>query len=204
MLTLPPRAQLGKDDGDDTIPPSQPASASSQSVSPLATPLTIPQSAPLLRHSTGSLPRGTHTPPTSPPSLYSPNSPLGGSTLCSTPQWARSEYEDKHEFGDIPFKNQGSVTTFDKKLDPASYSVETLQQTDDAGRIPTWKRLLYRLSPFTTFVSMVAYFSYYTYRIHCTLDAQRVFHQVYIMAWVFICAEGCVACEFSPYGRALN
>lgn len=194
MITLPPRAQLGKDNGGDTIPSSQLASASSSQSVSLATPLAIPQSAPLLTHSTDSFPRGANLQSTARPSLYS-NSPFSGSTLCPTPVSVRSEYEDKNAFEDIHFKKKGSVTSFGKKLDPASYSVETLQQNDDAGLIPTWKRHLYRLSPFTTFAAMVSYFSYYIYRIHCTLDAQRLFHQTYIMAWVFICAEGCVACE---------
>lgn len=100
----------------------------------------------------------------------------------------------KMEF--LMFKESESVTSFDKRLDPASYTVETIQLEDDAGQIPQWKRRLYRLSPFTTLISRVAYFLY-TYRIHCTLDAQLVFNKVYVMAWIFISAEGCVACKYS-------
>jgi hypothetical protein len=191
MLAFPPRAQLGKsEDCDITL--------SSRTVSPLLSPLTIPQSESLSIHSTRSLPRSEHVQPTKRPSLRPTDSPLSGSTLCPTPQSTQSEYEDKEDFEDTPWrKPSGSVTSFDKILDPSSYTVETLQQIDDAGRVAPWRCRVYRLSPLTTLISMVAYFLYYTYRIYCTLDAQRAFDKVHIMAWIFITAEGCVACERS-------
>ena len=127
------------------------------------------------------------------PSLYSNDSPLSGSTLCPTPQSARLQDGNGDPTSSVD-KNPESITSFAQLLDPASYTVETLDSQDDAHRIAPWKRRVYRLSPFTTLISMVAYFTYYAYRIHCTLDAQRAFNQVYIMAWIFICAEGCAAC----------
>jgi hypothetical protein len=128
------------------------------------------------------------------PSLYSDESSLGGSTLCPTPRSAQLAYNGGYS-NDTPFKASEGSTPYDEIVNPATYTVETLHPVDDAGRIPKWKSRLYRLSPFSTLISMVAYFLYYSYRIHCTLDAQRQFNQVYVMAWIFISAEGCVACQ---------
>ena len=191
MLAFPPRARLGQsEDCDITL--------SSRIVSPLLSPHTIPQSDSFSIHSTRSLPHSGHAQPTKRPSLRPTESPLSGSTLCPTPQSAQSEDEDKEDFENTSWrKPSGSVASFGKILDPSSYTVETLQQIDDAGRIAPWRCLVYRLSPLTTLISMVAYFMYYTYRIYCTLDAQWVYDKVYIMAWIFITAEGCVACECS-------
>ena len=76
----------------------------------------------------------------------------------------------------VGYKNPESANTFSQSLDPASYTVETLEPQDDAHRMSPWKCHLYLLSPFTTLISMVAYFTYYAYRIHCTLDAQKTFN----------------------------
>jgi hypothetical protein len=129
-------------------------------------------------------------------SPWSIGSPLSGSTLCPTPQSSQFEYDGIGRDWK-PYPGPRHAPSSSGTTAPTSYTVETWHPIDDAGRIRKWKSHLYRLSPFTTLISMVAYFLYYTYRIHCTLDAQRAFNQVYIMAWIFISAEGCVACECS-------
>lgn len=197
MIPVPPRAKLSNpENGDETISPTQHDILCNHRINLLPTPPVTSQSssptASLIEPTNCSSPNVETSPKR--PFLYSTDSPMSGSTLCPTPQSPQEGYENK-ELEDILFKNSQGVTSFEKTLDRASYTVDTLLPIDDAGRIAPWKRRLYRLSPFTTLISMVVYFSYYTYRIHCTLDAQRVFNQVYIMAWVFICAEGCVACE---------
>ncbi|KAH6662095.1 nucleotide-diphospho-sugar transferase [Halenospora varia] len=86
------------------------------------------------------------------------------------------------------------TNTFEKRHDEKSYTIETIATHDDVEFLPPWKRNLYRLSPIFTFLAVAAYFTYYAYRIHCTVYAQRAYHKIYVMAWLFIAAEGCVAC----------
>lgn len=122
---------------------------------------------------------------------------LDGQTACPTPQpeldlTEFTRYGEKDSLQKVPL----SVTSFEKKLDPESYILETLHKHDDVEFLPLWKRRLYRLSPLFTFLAVGAYFLYYAYRIHCTIIAQQAYHKVYIMAWLFIAAEGCVACKF--------
>ncbi|KAF8847932.1 hypothetical protein BDZ45DRAFT_778103 [Acephala macrosclerotiorum] len=88
----------------------------------------------------------------------------------------------------------GSTNSFFKKFEPESYSIETVNKNDDVEFLPPWKRRMYRLSPLFTFLAVGSYFLYYVYRIHCTVVAQKTYHKTYIMAWLFIAAEGCVAC----------
>jgi hypothetical protein len=88
------------------------------------------------------------------------------------------------------------VNSFKTTFETASYSIETLDKHDDVDFLPPWKRRLYRLSPIFTFLAVAAYFLYYAYRIHCTVYAQRAYHKTYVMAWLFIAAEGCVACQY--------
>lgn len=118
-----------------------------------------------------------------------------GDTICNTPneKGTFSLYD-----GALTPKHgrfSRSVNSFQKQLDPASYTIETLDEHDDAELLSPWKRKLYRLSPLFTLLAVSAYFLYYGYRIHCTVYAQRAYHKTYIMAWLFIAAEGCVACE---------
>ncbi len=119
-----------------------------------------------------------------------------GDTMCQTPVMEKGYLEE----GDITktrFSTVGqSINSFDKHLDEKSYHIEKLHKHDDEIFLPPWKRALYRLSPIFTFLACAAYFTYYAYRIHCTVDAQRSYHKVYIMAWCFIAAEGAVACRF--------
>ena len=122
---------------------------------------------------------------------------LDGQTACSTPQPELdltdfTRYGEEDSTREIPL----SVTTFEKKLDPDSYIIETLHKHDDIEFLPGWKRTIYKLSPLFTFLAIGAYFLYYAYRIHCTVVAQRAYHKIYVMAWIFIAAEGCVACKF--------
>jgi len=122
---------------------------------------------------------------------------LDDRTACPTPQPELDladlrQYEEKNSFRKIPL----GVTSFEKRLDSRSYIVETVHKHDDVELLSTWRRRLYRLSPLFTFAAVAAYFLYYIYRIHCTIVAQQAYKKVYIMAWIFIAAEGCVACEF--------
>ncbi len=92
-----------------------------------------------------------------------------------------------------------SVTDFGRYVGPQSYRIETVDKYDDIEFLPLWKRRLYRLSPSFTLFAVAAYFLYYAFRIQCTIYAQRAYHEIYIMAWTFIAAEGCVACMRQSY-----
>lgn len=119
-----------------------------------------------------------------------------GDTMCQTPIGEKGYLED----GDLAkarlntFHSTQSINSFEKHIDPSTYSIETLHKHDDEIFLPPWKRFLYRLSPVFTFLATCAYFLYYSYRIHCTRVAQQAYGKVYIMAWLFVAAEGCVAC----------
>jgi hypothetical protein len=121
---------------------------------------------------------------------------LDGQTACPTPQ-PELDLTDFTSYGDRDSlqKVSLSVTSFEKTLDPASYTIETLHKHDDVELLSSWKRRLYRLSPLFTLLAVGAYFLYYAYRIHCTIIAQHAYHKIYVMAWLFIAAEGCVACK---------
>ena len=200
MVSLPPRAQLRSHNSQNFRPQDEGETSgtvqsrlpTSQIFDCLSNTAALPQSSEpaglsgsILMTDTASLERS---------SIYSADSPLGGSTLYPTPQSTQHQPRNDH-LNSMKYKNTESDQSYDQLPDPISYAVEVLESQDDAHRMTPWKSRIYRLSPFTTLISMVAYFSYYTYRIHCTLDAQRVFNQAYVMAWIFICAEGCVACE---------
>lgn len=121
---------------------------------------------------------------------------LDGQTACPTPQPELDLTEfTKYAEEDSLRKVTPGVNSFEKKLDPASYTVETVHKHDDVELLSSWKRRLYRLSPLFTLLAVGAYFLYYAYRIHCTIIAQRAYHKTYVMAWLFIAAEGCVACK---------
>jgi hypothetical protein len=95
----------------------------------------------------------------------------------------------------ISFYKTAHNNSFETRHEPATYTIETLHENDDVDLLLPWKRRLYRFSPLFTFLAVGAYFLYYGYRIHCTVYAQRSYHKVYVMAWLFIAAEGCVACK---------
>ncbi len=122
-------------------------------------------------------------------STSSLSSNYDGDTICNTPGPYSGFSTPEHN----GFSR--SVNSFQKQLDSTSYTIELLDQHDDADLITSWKRKLYRLSPMFTLLAVSAYFVYYGYRIHCTIYAQRAYHKTYVMAWLFIAAEGCVACE---------
>lgn len=88
-----------------------------------------------------------------------------------------------------------SCTSFQIQYDPKDYSIETIHKHDDQEFLPPFKRLLYRFSPLFTLLAVAAYFTYYAYRIICTIDSQKAYSKTYVMAWLFISAEGCVACK---------
>ncbi|KAG4027879.1 hypothetical protein MFRU_026g00600 [Monilinia fructicola] len=128
---------------------------------------------------------------------FSDTSSYDGATVCQTPAPREDECISYEEF-----KSQDPATarkvrhfnTFNRKFDTSEYQIETLHKHDDEIFLPPWKRNMYRLSPLFTFLACGSYFLYYSYRIRCTIEAQRAYNQVYIMAWLFIAAEGAVAC----------
>lgn len=186
MISVPPGAKLSDGEGANI------RSLSSQPVSTLPSSIMISQSD--STSSTSSL-SSNHNSESEKPPIYSVESFLDGSTLYPTPRSVHTDVDSE----DISVnKPSGKITSFEKKLDPTLYSVDILAKTDDAGYLAPWKRRLYRVSPLSTLLSMVAYFTYFIYRISCTVIAQRVFHKTYIMAWVFIAAEACVACRYCP------
>lgn len=119
-----------------------------------------------------------------------------GDTMCQTPVGEKGYLEE----GDISksrhstFHSTQSINSFEKQFDPSSYQLQQLHKHDDEIFLPPWKRFLYRLSPLFTLLATVAYFGYYGYRIYCTVLTQRAYGKIYIMAWLFIAAEGAVAC----------
>ena len=119
-----------------------------------------------------------------------------GSTACPTPNPERLLVDADRLYNVNIGIASKSVCSFKTYINPDSYTIETLHEHDDADLLAPWKRKLYRLSPLFTFLAVAAYFLYYGYRIHCTVYAQRAYHKTYIMAWLFIAAEGCVACEY--------
>jgi hypothetical protein len=200
MISFPPRLQQGTPDGQ-----SQPVH--SRPVSPLPSPsITLHDQSSSASSSTYFLnashdsttnlpryPRPAFLRGSSTTSLTSEIDDFEGSTACPTPN-------PESVLGDTPYKiNLGAVSksvwSSKTHFDPDTYTIETLNKHDDADLLKPWKRKLYRLSPLFTFFTVAAYFLYYGYRIHCTINAQRAYHKTYIMAWVFIAAEGCVACK---------
>jgi len=133
--------------------------------------------------------------PASTYSITSHYEELDGPTACPTPSLdsAFSRLDGKA----ILFNPRAlqSVNSFKKNFDPKTYLIETLDQHDDVDLLSPWKRKLYRASPLFTFLAVSAYFLYYRYRIHCTVYAQRAYRKTYMIAWLFIAAEGCVVCE---------
>jgi hypothetical protein len=127
-------------------------------------------------------------------SLTSEYDDCDGSTACPTPNPERPLDGERLYNVNIGLASK-SVCSFKTYVNPDTYTIETLHEHDDVDLLSPWKRKVYRLSPFVTFLAVAAYFLYYSYRIHCTVYAQRAYHKTYIMAWLFIAAEGCVACE---------
>ena len=75
------------------------------------------------------------------------------------------------------------------------HAIEKYEDHDDAGHIATWRDRLHKLVPLTSLASIVAYGVYFTFRIICTVDTQRVAQTVYPVAWIFIAIELGVTCE---------
>jgi hypothetical protein len=197
MISFPPRLQQGTPDGQSRLLPSRPDS-------PLPSPsITLHDQSSSAFSSTHFL-NSSHDSTTNLPryprpaflrgsSSISLTSEFDGSTACPTPNPESVTGDTLYNinFGAV----SKSVCSFKTHIDPATYTIETLHKHDDADLLKPWKRKLYRLSPLFTFFTVAAYFLYYGYRIHCTVNAQRAYHKTYIMAWIFIAAEGCVACK---------
>jgi hypothetical protein len=199
MISFPPRLQLQQGTPDvQSQPPSRP-------ISPLPSPsITLHEQSSSAASSTYFLnpghdsttnqpryPRPVFLRGSSTASLTSELDDFEGSTACPTPN-------PESVLGDTLYNNYfGAVSknSFKTHYDPATYTIETLHKHDDVDLLKPWKRKLYRLSPLFTFFTVAAYFLYYGYRIYCIMEAQRAYHKTFIMAWVFISAEGCVACK---------
>lgn len=143
---------------------------------------------------------------------------LAGSTRTGTPEYMireRDSYDDedpeKNPFideestvtgfttGSTPDSKFGfdqrfsSSSSFGQKYHDDEYVIEKLNKHDDVDLLPMWKRRLHRLAPLFTIAAVGGYFTYFAFRIIFTVSAQRAFHKVYVMAWLFIAAEFLVA-----------
>jgi hypothetical protein len=199
MISFPARVKQGRPDASPlSSRPQSPSHTPSPSISSFDPPRSATSSTFFLndnRESSITLPE--YPKPSflrqSSSSLYSSDSDeFDGATACPTPNIERG-FEHKISISKSPLR---SVNSFQTKFEAASYNIETLDRHDDVEFLPPWKRRLYRLSPIFTFLAVAAYFLYYAYRIHCTGYAQRAYHKTYVMAWLFIAAEGCVACQY--------
>lgn len=113
-----------------------------------------------------------------------------GSASCPSQMYE----EEKSPFRTI-YGHNASTTSFHLPHDPKLYRVETIDEHDDVELLSPFKRSMYRLSPLFTLLAVGSYFLYYSYRIHCTIVSQEAYSKTYVMAWLFIAAEGCVACK---------
>ena len=112
--------------------------------------------------------------------------------MTGTPSQERSNRSESPQ--DTPELSEISNSKETLRVEP-SYAVEKLEAKDNAGYVATWRERLHQLLPVTSVAAMAAYFLYVTYRITCTVTAQRVHHTVYPVAWTFLCIEFGVACE---------
>ncbi|GAB7355557.1 hypothetical protein MBLNU459_g6031t1 [Dothideomycetes sp. NU459] len=141
---------------------------------------------------------------------------LAGSNRASSPDYMipeRDSYDEdpeKNPFIDeegeastVAGSTPGSKFGFDNRFSSSSsfgqryhddeYTIQKLNKHDDVDLLPAWKRRLHRLAPLFTIIAVGAYFTYFAFRIIFTISAQRAYHKVYIMAWLFIGAEFLVA-----------
>ncbi|KYK58925.1 hypothetical protein DCS_00052 [Drechmeria coniospora] len=68
-------------------------------------------------------------------------------------------------------------------------SIQVLHERDDADTWGGWKRRLFKVTPFLTFVNMCLYFTYLALRVACIVWAQQSENTIYGAAWVFIAVE---------------
>src|SRR4051794_24602528 len=94
-----------------------------------------------------------------------------------------------------PSDFRGAVGRFGETYDSSAYKTEKLHELDDIDHMPRWKRQVYRASPVFALVAVGAYWLYFAHRIKYTLDAQRVAHKTFYMAWAFIAVEIGVSCK---------
>jgi hypothetical protein len=72
---------------------------------------------------------------------------------------------------------------FNVKYNSFTYTVERLADLDDLEIRPTIIKGFHKLVPFLTISAPAASFTYFGYRIHCTLATQRAHNKIYPMAW---------------------
>lgn len=62
-------------------------------------------------------------------------------------------------------------------------------KSDSTGFLTPWRNRIYRLVPFTSMCFIGLYWIYFGFRVKFTMDAQKVAHKTYIMAWVLVLIE---------------
>ncbi|EON68177.1 hypothetical protein W97_07326 [Coniosporium apollinis CBS 100218] len=186
MLPTPERAfQLSYDEIEESLP---------------TTAVNSPVYGPSRRGSDSKLSYG----PQAPPTIYTPTlSPtrtnsLRGRTACASPNDLMEQDEIVKEKvlvaeSELPFNGLSTGNAFGRKYYDAAYMVEKIHEHDDGDRLPHWKKVLNRFGPLATALAMASYFLYFGFRIYYTLAAQREYHKVYVMAWLFIAAEAALA-----------
>jgi hypothetical protein len=80
--------------------------------------------------------------------------------------------------------------------------VEKVNDKDDVNFMPVWKQRLHGCTPYFSMVAMMAYWSYFGYRIFCTRAAEKKAHRKFGMAWTFIAVELGVASKFFSHTQA--
>jgi len=84
------------------------------------------------------------------------------------------------------------ITSFHVRTQ-GKYEINRIAAHDDADLLSPFKRRLFRFAPLFTLLAMSSYLGYFGYRIYCTVSAQTEYHRTYVMAWLFIASEFCVA-----------
>ncbi|KAH6886329.1 nucleotide-diphospho-sugar transferase [Thelonectria olida] len=72
-------------------------------------------------------------------------------------------------------------------------SIQQVHKRDDVEIWGGWKRHLFALTPFLTFLNISLYLCYLALRIACVIWAQQAQNATYVMAWLFVAVELAVA-----------
>jgi hypothetical protein len=77
--------------------------------------------------------------------------------------------------------------------DPDDFVIQRVAAYDDIDHMSRWKVWVYRTAPLWVLLSLVFYWLYFALRVRFTLAAQASTHQIFVLAWIFITVESCVA-----------
>lgn len=72
-------------------------------------------------------------------------------------------------------------------------SIQQVHERDDVEIWSGWKRHLFALTPFLTFLNISLYLCYLGLRVACVIWAQQAQNATYVMAWIFVAVELAVA-----------